>query len=517
MPGILDYRDRQVVPIWRGFADTLRTGELACSLPGDQGHHTAEQLAGLLLDWKFRPGLSVASDLVCAAWTLGLDSAAVDAADFILAQHAAPLLARDIATSYLRSYRLRQDESNQCDLLRMKSSGTCVIVPLDLRPFYLEIHKARRQLSQYSRNPVLWCNLSRLYTTVGEREKADHSMRVALSLACENRYVLRAASRFYLHQGEGDRAHWLLATSGRLASDPWVLSAEIATASAIGKTSRFVKNARKIVEARHYSPFHISELTSALGTLDAKAGNRKGSRKLVHLSLRTPSENSIAQAHWLSRRLNVIQVDEVDRSESAEASAWHSWVNADWETAMSEGRRWQRNQPFSSRPANLCAHIAIEVLEDFDLAVQTAEFGLRSNPKDFHLRNNIAFALAARGETDRATVEIKKAEMSAENPEMRTIVAATRGFIAFRSGLAREGRLLYNSAIATAEKHRFEEWAALARIHLGLESLRLNELDAERLRTEALEKARVLAEPWARVVIRRLEKYLPCGPTPNGL
>jgi hypothetical protein len=318
-----------------------------------------------------------------------------------------------------------------------------------------------------------------------------------------------------LHHGEGDRAHRLLARSAQLASDPWVLSAEIATASAIGKTSRQVKNARKMVEAGRHSPFHLSELASALGTLDAKAGNRQSSRKLVYLSLRTPSENSIAQADWLSRCLNLIQVKGVDRSESPEANAWFSWISADWETAINAGRRWQQGQPFSSRPATFCSHLANEVLEDFDLAVQTAELGLQGNPEDHRLRNNLAYALAARGEIDRALVEIKKAGASTQDPERRTVLAATRGFIAFRSGFVREGRFFYNLAISDAEKHRFEKWGALARIHFGLEALRANEPDAERLRKEALEKGPVLSEPWASVLIQRLESYQPDRPTPN--
>jgi hypothetical protein len=515
MAGIFDYRDRQVIPIWRSFSDTLRTGELAPALPSDEEQQTEELLAGLLLDWKVRPGVSVASELVCAAWTLGLDSAAVNAAEFVLAQNSAPPLARDIATLYLRLSALLPNAKSKGESDRIPSPGSRPILPLDLRLFFLEIHKIRRQLSQYPRNPVLWCNLSRLYTTLGEREKAEYSMRVALALACENRYVLRAASRLYLHHGEGDRAHWLLARSGELVSDPWILSAEIATASAIGKTSRQVKNARKIVAAGRHSLFHLSELSSALGTLDAKAGNRKSSRKLVHLSLRRPSENSIAQAHWLSRSLNLIQVDEVDQKESPEANAWHSWVNADWETAMIAGRRWQEGQPFSSRPAAFCSHLAIEVLEDFPLAVQTAEFGLRSNPEDFHLRNNLAFAFAARGELDMARVELKKAALNAQDPERLTILAATKGFIAFRSGFAREGRFFYNSAISAAGIHRFEKWGAIARIHLGLESLRINEPDGEQLRNEALERAAILSEPWAKVLIQRLESFKPNRSMPN--
>jgi predicted RNA polymerase sigma factor len=190
-------------------------------------------------------------------------------------------------------------------------------------------------------------------------------------------------------------------------------------------------------------------------------------------------------------------------------------ANADWLAAMNAAQKWQFEQPFSSRPATFCSHIAIEVLEDFDLAVRAAYFGLQGNPEDFYLRNNLAVALATRGNTEEALLEINRAESSVRDQEMRTLFAATRGLIAFRSGLSREGRWLYNSAISIAEKHRLVQWGSLARIHLALEALRSNEPDGAQLRDEALNKAGVLTERWTMVTVQRLENYAPVRNIPD--
>ena len=44
---------------------------------------------------------------------------------------------------------------------------------------------------------------------------------------------------------------------------------------------------------------HISELASALATVEFSENNLRQSKKLIKLSLKEPTENSIAQAIWL--------------------------------------------------------------------------------------------------------------------------------------------------------------------------------------------------------------------------
>src|SRR5437870_228380 len=110
-------------------------------------------------------------------------------------------------------------------------------------------------------------------------------MDTALALAPENRFILRSAARLYLHIGEGRRAHRILLEADALLHDPWILSAEVAIAAVMGKSSKHIKRARKILEAERFKPIHLSELASAIGTVEARAGNRKRSRQFVERSL----------------------------------------------------------------------------------------------------------------------------------------------------------------------------------------------------------------------------------------
>jgi len=61
-------------------------------------------------------------------------------------------------------------------------------------------------------NPFVWVDLARAYENLGVREKAERMMRVALTLAPEDRFVLRSAARLYFHHDEFEQAHRVIMT-----------------------------------------------------------------------------------------------------------------------------------------------------------------------------------------------------------------------------------------------------------------------------------------------------------------
>jgi tetratricopeptide (TPR) repeat protein len=511
MSNFFDFHSRQVVPIWRSFDETLRRGELDPVRLQPERRFTESAVSDLVEDWKRNPSMAIASDLVSNAWNLGLDSVAVDAARFITSSDAAPDAARSVATLYLRNAGVLDDDERDegGDLLQFGPAGMGPALPIIEREYYVEVHETRRRLARYPRNPILWSNLARLYTTLGVQDKASQAMRVAMSLAGGNRFVIRAASRLFLHQGDYDLAHQVLIRAASVRFDPWVLAAEVAIADAISKTSKNVKTARKLVENAHHSPFQLSELASALGTIDSKAGNRKVSRRLVEFSLQVPTENSIAQADWLFRKVGYIPGVSSDQSESSEANAAFALRSGRWDVALRESRLWLIEQPFSSRPAIFGSYLAGEVFEDYELSARFAKLGLKSNPDDVPLHNNFAFALASLGRLKEAQGELTKLVPKVELPENRAVVGATQGLVAFRSGNPHVGRLFYNTAISTAEKCDHVVLAAIARVHLALEALRAGEPDAEDLRKEALDLSVVVDQRWLQVLVERLRSYRP--------
>ncbi|HVA48047.1 MAG TPA: hypothetical protein VNH11_16880 [Pirellulales bacterium] len=423
-----------------------------------------------LHDWKQSPTLSVASDLVSVALTLGLDQIAIEAANYVVGHPLAPDAARSIALIYLGSPTANA-------LAELPGLGSPVgafdsprlLTESDGKTF-VQIHRVRKLLSDYPRNPIQWCNLALLYTSFGVLDKAEHAMKVALSLAPQNRLILRSAARFFLHDEQGDRAHRILVASPLVQNDPWILAAEIATADAMNRTSRLIKRAKRLLENGRFSDFHASELASAVGTIELSAGKIRSGRRLVEASLREPSENAVAQAAWLCR--NVVSLTVPQLQLSPEAAAFRSWEREDWVASIEKTEEWQRDQPFSSRPAIHGSFIATTASGDLERALAFAEVGLRSNPNDYTLLNNYAVAAAMKGDDQRAEATVRRIRVTSLNAGERVAYIATKGLIAFRADSPELGRVLYLEAISLARAIRDTNREAIAKVYLAMEEAR---------------------------------------------
>lgn len=91
---------------------------------------------------------------------------------------------------------------------------------------------------------------------------------MALRLFPFNRFVLRCASRMFIHHGDVERGHAILKACPAVKTDPWLLSAEIAAASINEKASTLIKHGQAMLELRGIGKFHLSELASAIGTVE---------------------------------------------------------------------------------------------------------------------------------------------------------------------------------------------------------------------------------------------------------
>jgi hypothetical protein len=297
----------------------------------------------------------------------------------------------------------------------------------------------------------------------------------------------------------------LLTDSSLVRTDPWILSAEIATAAAIGKTSRNTRVARNLLNNQNHSPFHLSELASALGTLEAQSGNLKSSRPLIDFSMQQPAENAIAQAAWLYRNVGVLGVEK-DMTCSSEANAWYAWRKQKWSSAHNEAKRWQIDQPFSSRPVALAAHLACVLLEDDKQGAELASYGLMSNPRDFTLMNVLALALARQGNITQASHVYSQVDETMLTEKDRVVWLATKGLIAFRQGNVEIGRRLYERAIALGNRlHDIRE--PIARIYHAFEEIRAGTEASETIRKEALDSAQSLTDPSHLVLVNRLRNF----------
>lgn len=267
--------------------------------------------------------------------------------------------------------------------------------------------------------------------------------------------MLRSASRLYLHLGDPEQAQHVLRRDATLV-DPWLLSAEIAAATVAGRTSRHLKKARSLLTSGQHSPRHLTELASALATVEMNEGNVRGARKLFRASLEAPNDNSVAQAGWAGRRDSGLGVSDewLTIPRSFEARAWHDFMQDDWTSAVDNCREWLQDEPFSKRPGIVGSHIALVSLADYDAAEKLLASALRANRGDAQLLNNLAVALADQGRIADARAAFARINRADLDQPWQVAVKATEGLLAFRAGDPLGGRVAYLEALEMAAKRR---------------------------------------------------------------
>ena len=93
-------------------------------------------------------------------------------------------------------------------------------------------------------------------------------------------------------------------------------------------------------------------------------------------------------------------------------------------------------------------------LGNFDESARIAKMGLLSSPRDFMLKNNLAFALASLDRVQDALETLGGInEGDLKDSEKATLIA-TRGTVAFREGNVESGRALYKSSIESFKKEK---------------------------------------------------------------
>lgn len=336
-----------------------------------------------------------------------------------------------------------------------------------------QVAASRAFLTSFPDDPLEWVDLALAHTVLGNKAAAERAVRIALAMAPYNRFVLRAAARLYVHNEDLEHAQSILTRNRATIYDPWLLSAEIAIASARKTTSRLATQGRRLSDSQSFRKYDLSELAMALATLEHESGgSRKRTKKFLRLALMDPTENTVAQADWLANRdsdLEHVNVSAFHIPANFEAEANAAFGVGDWDTSYQHAQSWLSDQAFSARPAILAGFIASSVLVDFQKAVQFCKDALIPNPNDATLLNNLAFSYANMNETKEARNYIRRA---VNNPNLRIeeliVVTATQGLISFREGDAENGEAFYQKAIDYASKdkanRRFVEMCTLYRI-----------------------------------------------------
>jgi tetratricopeptide (TPR) repeat protein len=458
-------KQRTVIPRWRDFRTTLALGELQSSTPTLEDTKAEGSLEEQLVDWRENRSLAFATDLVGAGFVLGMPDEIQDAANFVLSEESH-------ATELQRRIARQAIDPNYCALLANPQEITPTSGDQIINLSRQRVNYHRRQLRDGLRNPIELVELSREFATLGSIEKAVKAMDVAVGLAPANRFVLRSAARLFVHAGELDKAHHILKRAPSLRSDPWLLAAEIAVASMRDISSSSIRIGMEKISDDNYRPFDVSELSSAIATLEMQNANGRRARRLFKHALRKPTENSIAQAEWASRSMDNLRIEvrNYDAPRKYEALAWSLFKEGELDTALDQGKNWLRDQPFAVSPVTFSGMVA-SLMEDFEFGERVYRFGLRANPENATLRNNLAFALASNNEPDLAQPELDRIDRGSLTVQERIVVTATEGLISFRRGALEEGRALYNKAIEIARENKERSYVLRALIFLAREEI----------------------------------------------
>lgn len=295
--------------------------------------------------WEVNRTIPFASDLLSAAFTLGKHKEAAEAARFLLSQsEGVPAAARALAWRVLNRGEAGAERLSASEELIKPEKDSVRGIIRDLRG----------RLREEPRNTIAYVDLARAYTLLDNKEQAKRAIEMALRLSPENRFVLRSAARFFIHLDEPDIAHRLLRRAEATRFDPWLLSAEIAVASAAENSARFAQAGVRLLADDTHASSEVTELSSALATLQMENGKTQNARKLFRKALISPTENSVAQieraSRWISGLDFIRSADFEDVPRIYEARAWEHLTVGEWAKALEHTWNWFYDRSFLKSP-----------------------------------------------------------------------------------------------------------------------------------------------------------------------
>lgn len=436
---------RRIVPRWR-TSDSVASSKEFSPLklgPVIRGP-TKEILDAQLTEFEQTPTMGIAAETIAAAVLAGERERAAGAARFVL----------------------DHPEDAPAPLLRSAEVSLGLASPLGASALDNEnsaIHRAKMLVRRNPRNPAVWVDLARMQVSKGgpnALKQARRSMLTALNLAPNNRWVLRSANRFFLHNDEPEFAHRLLANHQRTRIDPWLMAAEIATAQMLGITPTSQRQAQQLIRAKSLAPAHRSELYAAFATFEMEHGANKFARRLFATALENTTENAVAQAEWASREMDdgievLPAIESVQGTYEARCAVEFAVGNLDG--AYEAAKEWWCDEPFALNPVSMVCYLA-GLREDFKTMLRFTSEAVARDPSETLHRHNHIFASIATGEIFRyeelVQREIYGFTLTRIRREDRDLphALANAGMYLYRTGDLEGGRLAYEKSSMVAKR-----------------------------------------------------------------
>lgn len=480
MANLFEHTDRRVVPNWRSFGQTVALGELDSNQLKSKAIRLDVSIDEYVYDWKTNNTVVHAGDLLSAAIVNNKleDQNVKNAANFILSNldHSSKsqiLLAKKILHEEEEDWT---EKFNQIKLEQLPNLMNQELVREKIRDI-------RSQLGTYLNNPIYYVELSRYYSILGQEDNAIKAMKTALHLAPNNRFILRSATRLFVHYNNDDNNEYLdyihktLRKSPATNIDPWLISAEVSISTIRNRNSTFFKKGIELINSKNISPFNFTELASGLGTIELLNGSTKKSRELFNKSLISPNDNSLAQIEWASTKDKQLQINPANFGVKMnfEALALDSFHNSDFNLALDNSVKWFIDMPFSKRPIMFASNLSSTILKDQKKSISFLEAGLISHPNDPQLLNNLAYALALDDRPIEAFDQLNKLKGDSKFDETTQIcLTATRGLAYFRNGFHDIARGYYLDAIELTKQTNNQELNWIAILNYAREEIKIN-------------------------------------------
>ena len=462
-------RDRNIAPNWRSLNETVINGELnGVSDERKTMDWKYPSMNSVVELWNESPDLSSAVDVIQCFFANHLPKTefVTDAAKFIL--ESTPQSEKPILIDTVSSIVYPQNQNTYSDDIDINKISKEVII----KEFQNKVSQARHRLHEDPKNSVRILDLARAHMSLGQHERAIREIKDAVSLSPDNRYVTRCAVKGFLHLGEYSEARSVIKRNKNHNEDPWLLSASVAIDLASPTSVKTeIKKIRKILEYDRFSAKTLSELASALATLESREPTTKAKevRRLIIKSLIDPIDNSLAQALWLRQKDEAFRVivPHTRANFSYEYSTLQLEKEGKFKEAFLQSYLWMRDQPFSRRAVLMSSNIASLHLKDYSKAIDILEIGLMANPRAEDLLNNAAYMYARVGKLNEAEEKIMRAlKVRNLSPTSIMCIMATIGLIEFRRKRIQTGENCYKQAMDYAHKSNRPEYVENAHLNL---------------------------------------------------
>ena len=479
----LNTENRDVIPNWRSFDTTLELGEIYTnSIP----KKLTFDLDPLIEDWRENKNIGIAGDLISSFYIgqFELFPEIIEAIEFVnrnknMSSNTLVDISNSIISSDVEILENKNLPSETEELLQKVKK-----IHTNYNHNLIKIYKEKAYKQKF--NPINWVELSRLYSIEGHSTKAERAILNAISLAPENRFVLRSATRLFTHNKDPEKALFHLRRSKSTKLDPWLTSAHIAVSSHIGKFSPLRKEGIKQIESKKFSSFELSELNSSLGTTEYNEGSFKKSKDFFNNSIITPNDNSLAQFEFMNGkddRFKTINPPNDYVKNNFEANALKYNYLGEWDKAFNFCLKWFIDMPFSIGPPELGSYIAA-LMGDFESGILLCEAGLVSNPHNLGLLNNLTYIYLQQDEIDKVEniihiINNNRILITSSNPESKLTFKATLGLYLLKLGKVEDGIKLYQEAISEALKIKNKYCEAAALLNLTKELIKINYQDKQ--------------------------------------